>query len=647
MNDRTLDAYVAIGGDRYLAPSEAGLEGDPLGRRAWDVYDRHFGRFTGAGLDPELRRLRHAGRRLSMPRLTRGATVIVVGPEPLHPAEREAIARQRDHALVVAVPASLASLRETGLVADWLLIEGPDARAAEALPVDAGTTLLLARHAEAPRGADPDSMRVAPSLPSWGVPLATAAALALMAGAGGVAIAGLRPPASAGQTADKDADALWALLDLIAALAPGRLALTQARGATTSAIAAPWRRGWIDAPPASGVPRVEWVDHGPCEQLLEQARADLARLGPVLAAARPALDAAFEARAVSETSRPLMRAVETILAWGADPVIRASVQEGLGLSFLPRLWRTGISMDPAIRPWRPLVLALHELLEQSERLSRALAHVAGAEAAPRSSRRADNARDAKPPRVSAIVPVIGGVVQGLRDAIHGLVKQTYRDVEVIVVHDAASAVAVTDALRDVDTSVRLVETPGGSLAEALNAATHAATGELIAHHDLDGVSHPERIARQAAWLQRHPLIDVVAAATIDLDLAPGAPGRLCDGRAYTPEALAKLLPDACPFVHGSVMVRREVLLEAGGYRDVTAGASTIDHDLWLRQLPRTRFAKLPTQLYARRGSLARAAALAPARARDGHAPAGAERPLADPQAGRGLPALELGKSHEA
>jgi hypothetical protein len=342
-----------------------------------------------------------------------------------------------------------------------------------------------------------------------------------------------------------------------------------------------------------------------------------------------------------------MRAVETILAWGADPVIRASVQEGLGLSFLPRLWRTGISMDPAIRPWRPLVLALHELLEQADRLTRAVSGPGDPASVSPAPRRSGSPRTSKALRITAIVPVLGGRTQGLRDAVHSLVKQTYGDVEVIVVHDAASSATVADVLRDLGGRVRTLDAGGASLADALNTAVRAASGELIAHHDTDGVSHPERLARQAAWLQRHPQIDVVGAATIDLDLAPGAPGRLCDGRAYTPDALARLLPEACPFVHGSVVIRRDVLLEAGGYHDVRDGASTLDHDLWLRLSPRSRFAKLPTQLYARRGSLARAAALAPARPRDGHPPADAEGPLADPQAGRGLPALELGKPHEA
>jgi hypothetical protein len=655
VSDRALDIYAAIGSDRYLAHSEAGLDSHPLGRRVWEVYDRHFGRFTGATLDPELRRLRHAGQRLSLPRLSRGASVVVVGRHRLDPGETAAIERQRDQLLLVALPSSVQSLRAVGLKPDWVCVDGADARATDDLSLDPGTTLLLARSAEAPRGVDADAIRVAPMLPSWGAPLATAAALALMAGAGTVALAGLPSVAASAASLAKDDEALWALLDLLAAHVPSRLALASGRTPLVTASSSVWRRGWPETPVASAPPRVEWVDHGAGDQLADQARADLARLAPVLGAARPALDAALEARATETTSRPLMRAVETLLAWGADPVIRTSVQDGLGLSFLPRLWRSGISMDPAIRPWRPLVLALHELLEQAERLDQALQEQDGTRPSPGSTRRTDGGRPSGAGRITAILTVLahrspgeGGLrdaSHGLRDALRSLVSQTHRDVEVLIVHDPASAVPVADALRGVEVRVRCIDVPDGSMADALNAAVAAATGEFIAHHDLDGVSHPERLARQAAYLTRHPQIDVVATTTIDLDLAPSAPGRICDGRAYTPDALARLLPEACPFVHGSVMIRRDVLLRAGGYRSNDARASTIDHELWLRLLPGSRFAKLPTQLYARRRSLARTAA--PAGASDGHPPAGAERTVADPQAGRGLPALELGEPHEA
>ena len=50
------DLYRAIGDDRYVTPGELPPESGDAGRALWEVYDRHFGRFTGAGLDPAFSR---------------------------------------------------------------------------------------------------------------------------------------------------------------------------------------------------------------------------------------------------------------------------------------------------------------------------------------------------------------------------------------------------------------------------------------------------------------------------------------------------------------------------------------------------------------------------------------------------------------
>lgn len=596
MSDSALEVYTAIGGDRYLTPSEAGIGADRLARRAWDVYDRCFGRFTGAHLDPDLVRLLHGARRLTMPRAAPGSTVLVVGAAADYATEIAPLAARRDAFVVFATPGALPALAASGLVADLLLIEGVDARAVDVASLPRDTAILLARGATAPAGDNP--VHVAAALPSWGLPLATAAALAVSGGAGTVVLAGA-PRTPAAGAADRRDVALWALLDLLAAHAPGRLALANGHRPAAATTPTHWRRGWSpdEGPDAPRRP-LEWTDHGPASVLVDQARSDLARLQPILADARAALQVALDARAAREPSRELLRAVERVLAWGSDPCLRASVQEGLGVAFLPRLWRSGISMDPAVRPWRPLVLALHELTEQADRLASALAQAGAAASRPAAHSPAAGRPASPSSKVTAVLPVLDDDVTGLRDAIVSLVKQTYRDVEVLVVHDAVSAASVADVLRDVGVSARTLESSGRSMEDLLDAALHAATGDLVAHHDLDGVSHPERLARQVAYLRRHPHIDVVAATTLHLD---GGSGRVCDSRAHTPEALARLLPDACPFAHGSVLLRRDAVLAAGGYRVPASGASTYDHELWLRLLPTSRFAKLPTRLYARRG----------------------------------------------
>ena len=148
-----------------------------------------------------------------------------------------------------------------------------------------------------------------------------------------------------------------------------------------------------------------------------EAERDLQFLAPLLPHARQALELARRARAGEVVAgRDLTRAVEMLLMWGADPSIRWALQRALGLTFLPRLWRTGVSMASPQRLWRPLVLTLNELVEQADRfesrlttLGHAHARAAAAGSAPAPApRTADRRRHAAVDvdRVSVVIPVI-------------------------------------------------------------------------------------------------------------------------------------------------------------------------------------------------------------------------------------------------
>jgi hypothetical protein len=65
------------------------------------------------------------------------------------------------------------------------------------------------------------------------------------------------------------------------------------------------------------------------------------RLEPVIHRARRILTIALQARNGGGSHR-LEESVDELLGWCGDRSCRLDLQEGLGLSFLPRLWRIGI-----------------------------------------------------------------------------------------------------------------------------------------------------------------------------------------------------------------------------------------------------------------------------------------------------------------
>ena len=100
----------------------------------------------------------------------------------------------------------------------------------------------------------------------------------------------------------------------------------------------------------------------------------------------------------------------------------------------------------------------------------------------------------------------------LEDAIASLAEQTYGEVEILIVHDAARTPRC-EPLRALPLSnVRVLAHPGPYV-EALNAGLEAATGAFVVIHGADDRSHPQRLARQVAYLKAHPEIGVLASAT--------------------------------------------------------------------------------------------------------------------------------------
>jgi len=205
------------------------------------------------------------------------------------------------------------------------------------------------------------------------------------------------------------------------------------------------------------------------------------------------------------------------------------------------------------------------------------------------------------PRVSVLLPVRNGL-PWLQAALDGLWGQTLTRFEAIVIEDGSTDDTAALLARQTDARLRVLSTGGVGIAGALNRGLAAARAPLVARQDADDVSHPERLARQVAYLDAHPDVDVVASAAdyigpggepVDSDWVRTV--RRVHDAATSPDEIARLMPVMCCITHGSVMARISALRQAGGYAADCVPAE--DYDLWLRLLPAHRFAKLPERLY--------------------------------------------------
>src|SRR5689334_5445893 len=125
---------------------------------------------------------------------------------------------------------------------------------------------------------------------------------------------------------------------------------------------------------------------------------------------------------------------------------------------------------------------------------------------------------ARRPRVTVVMPAYNAA-RYVTEAITGVLNQSYRDFELIVVDDGSS-----DDTRDVIAAFRddrlvLVEHDANrGVAAALNTGLQLAHGEYIAVQHADDISLPQRLAAQVAALDRDPELVIVGSSYELIDL---------------------------------------------------------------------------------------------------------------------------------
>ena len=194
------------------------------------------------------------------------------------------------------------------------------------------------------------------------------------------------------------------------------------------------------------------------------------------------------------------------------------------------------------------------------------------------------------------MPVFNGEAY-LGDAIESILNQSFRDFEFIIINDGSTdgTSRILNHFQQQDNRIRCYDQSNQGLGNTLNAGLKLARGKYIARMDADDASHPERLAKQVAFMEMHPEIGVCGTWVKTIGKPSGEIWRYPTDDATI---RCRLLFESS-LAHPSVIMRHVLFTRTGlDYRLEYSPAE--DYDLWVRASTHCLFANLSEVLLSYR-----------------------------------------------
>ncbi len=184
-------------------------------------------------------------------------------------------------------------------------------------------------------------------------------------------------------------------------------------------------------------------------------------------------------------------------------------------------------------------------------------------------------------KVSVVMAVYNGETY-LREAIESILKQSEKNFEFIIVDDGSKDGTATIIEEFKGNDMRIIALTvkhNMGLVYCLNKGISIAKGEYVARMDADDISLPHRFERQLSFMKETGISICGAWAE-----AINASGDKLYTMTYPPKAeeIKLFSIKHNPFIHSTVMIRRDVLNDVGGYSKMFKHVE--DYELWTRIL---------------------------------------------------------------
>lgn len=181
----------------------------------------------------------------------------------------------------------------------------------------------------------------------------------------------------------------------------------------------------------------------------------------------------------------------------------------------------------------------------------------------------------------------------LADAIRSVYAQTFTDWELILLDDGSrdGSLAIAQAVASVDPRVHIIfDGVNRKVPYRRNQAAQLARGDYVAYLDADDLMHPCRLEKQVAYMELHPEVQVLGAATYTIDRQ----NQITGVRNHFPLSTR---PDSV-LEHG-LYIMSSVIAWTSWWRENPfdeSFARAQDHELWCRTYASSIFAKIEEPL---------------------------------------------------
>ncbi|GAC1447899.1 MAG: hypothetical protein NVSMB7_08970 [Chitinophagaceae bacterium] len=164
----------------------------------------------------------------------------------------------------------------------------------------------------------------------------------------------------------------------------------------------------------------------------------------------------------------------------------------------------------------------------------------------------------------------------IEDAVRSVLAQTFRDFELLVINDGSADNTVSLIQSFNDDRIVLIEQEQLGIAAALNNGLKHARADYIARFDADDICFADRLEKQYNFMLANPDYIIVGSAADYIDHT-GNYVFTHYPRAKTNHEIQALPYSTCPFIHASVLYKKDTI--AGIGYNVHAH-SFEDHLLW-------------------------------------------------------------------